>query len=210
MKKIFSFMVATVFAMAGSASADIFLNEIHYDNSGGDLNEFVEIVVAPSMSGVTLSDIVVELYNGSNGETYNTATLDTFTVGANVNGFQFYSLAISGIQNGAPDGLAISNSSTGTVLEFLSYEGTLTAADGAAVGLTSTDIGVAEGGGTLATESLQRIGNGSAASDFTFAGPAASTAGQANAGQSFAAVPEPSSIALLGLVGLAGAIRRRK
>ena len=74
MKKIFSFMVATVFAMAGSASADIFLNEIHYDNSGGDLNEFVEIVVAPSMSGVTLSDIVVELYNGSNGETYNTAT----------------------------------------------------------------------------------------------------------------------------------------
>ena len=52
----------------------------------------------------------------------------------------------NGIQNGSPDGIALVDAS-GAVMQFLSYEGTLTAVGGPADGLTSTDIGVSEGGG---------------------------------------------------------------
>ena len=58
------------------------------------------------------------------------------------------------IQNGAPDGLALVNSS-GAVCEFLSYEGTFTASNGPPNGMTSTDIGVAETGATPIGTSLQ-------------------------------------------------------
>ena len=57
-------------------------------------------------------------------------------------GFGAVSEAISGIQNGSPDGIALVNGST--VLEFISYEGTFTATNGPATGMTSTDVGVSE------------------------------------------------------------------
>ena len=56
---------------------------------------------------------------------------------------------MNGIKNakfngtGNPAGLALVDN-TGAVVEFLSYEGTFTALDGPAAGVTSTDIGVAE------------------------------------------------------------------
>ena len=62
----------------------------------------------------------------------------------------------SGIQNGAPDGLALIQDCGGTqtVIEFISYEGVITATAGPASGMTSTDIGVAESGSTTAGTSL--------------------------------------------------------
>ena len=74
---------------------------------------------------------------------------------------------------------------TGAVVLFISYEGTLTANDGPAAGLLSVDVGVEENGGTADTESIQLIGTGSAYSDFTWAGPAASTHDAVNGGQTF-------------------------
>ena len=51
-------------------------------------------------------------------------------------------VAAPGLQNGSPDGLALVDGST--VLDRLSYEGSFTAADGAAAGQPLPDIGVAE------------------------------------------------------------------
>ena len=45
------------------------INEIHYDNAGGDTGEFIEIRVE---AGADISGLSVELYNGSNGTVYNT------------------------------------------------------------------------------------------------------------------------------------------
>jgi 5'-nucleotidase len=74
-----------------------------------------------------------------------------------------------GLQNGSPDGVALVNRA-GAVVEFLSYEGTFTATNGPAQGLTSTDIGVSEKGTEPAGQSLQR-----AYPDGAWSGPAPST-----------------------------------
>ena len=61
----------------------------------------------------------------------------------------------SGIQNGAPDGLALVNAS-GTLVEFLSYEGAFAATNGPANGITSTNIGVYQEGSEPIGLSLSR------------------------------------------------------
>lgn len=135
---------------------DIFINEIHYDNIGTDVNEFVEVAVA-NVADIDVADFTVTFYNGSNGTSYNSETLDNFVEGEDDGTYTYYSLTLpsNGIQNGAPDGLALS--CTEALVEFLSYEGTFEAADGPAAGETSEDIGVAEGSGTGEFASLQLV-----------------------------------------------------
>ncbi len=90
------------------------------------------------------------------------------------------------MQNGAPDGVALDNG--GTLIQFLSYEGSFMAASGVANGVTSTDIGVSEPGAV--GESLQLIGSGTTYENFSWTGPTAASSGLINSGQSFgAAVP---------------------
>lgn len=89
------------------------------------------------------------------------------------------------IQNGAPDGVALDNN--GTLIQFLSYEGTITAADGVAVGNTSTDIGVAENGTTTVGHSLQLNGTGNSYENFAWSSPEASTYNALNTNQNFSA-----------------------
>ena len=84
------------------------LNEIHYDNAGGDVGEFVEVRVA---AGADVSALSVELYNGSNGSQYGSAGLAGALAGSDAE-YDYYVLditdfGISGIQNGSPDGLAL-------------------------------------------------------------------------------------------------------
>ncbi|MEO0514229.1 MAG: PEP-CTERM sorting domain-containing protein [Planctomycetota bacterium] len=192
-KTLFGLCAATAVAFGGSADAAIFINEIHYDNAGGDVGEFVEIVTTASEDA---SLIVLSLYNGSDSELYGSN--DTFTVssdftdhGVLADGFNYYSILISGIQNGSPDGLAVSFD--GTVQEFFSYEGTIAAAgDGPAVGLASTDIGVSETSSTPIGSSLQRIDFGS-----TWA-----LTEETNTRGAINVIPEPASLALVGLGGL--------
>ena len=164
-----------------------FINEFHYDNTGGDVGEFIEIA-APA--GFDLTGWSIVLYNGSNGTSYNTLDLSGLSVTDSGNGFGFVSVAATGLQNGSPDGMALVDNN-GTVVEFLSYEGTLEALDGPAVGLTSTDVGVSEVGTTSVGFSLQRQGEGQAGADFVFAGPLAQTPGAINEGQSFGDVVAP-------------------
>jgi predicted extracellular nuclease len=175
-------IAACLLALVAAAPAwaqDLWINEFHYDNDGGDVGEFVEVVVADSV-GTAPASIEVVLYNGSNGTSYGTHSLDTFTA-TTVSGFTIYDKAISGIQNGGPDGIALVEG--GALVQFLSYEGSFTATDGPASGSTSTDIGVSEGGGTAVGQSLQLGGSGSSYGDFTWSAPAAETPGAVNNGQ---------------------------
>lgn len=157
------------------------INEFHYDDAGGDANEFVEIVIE-NAGTYTLADFTVTLYNGSTGASYSTNTVNTFTAGTTSNGFTHYSLAYGSIQNGSPDGIALSYQ--GSLILFISYEGTFAATDGDANGITSTDIGVSESNSTAENSSLYLTGTGSVYSDYTWTTSSGSnTEGAANSGQ---------------------------
>ncbi len=141
------------------------INEVHYDNSGADEGEFIEVA---GDAGFDLTGWSLALYNGVNGEVYRTIDLAGAT---NAQGFA--SVDAQGLQNGSPDGIALVDPQ-GDVQEFISYEGTLTATDGPAVGLTSTDIGVSEASDTPSGQSLQRLEDG------TWIGPVDATRDAAN------------------------------
>ncbi len=174
-------------------SQEMWINEIHYDNTGGDVDEFVEVVIEDTFAG-NLSDLEIVFYNGSNGTVISQSEprlLSTFVMGDNSNGFTIYSRIFSSIQNGSPDGIALINN--GTVVEFISYEGTLTAVGGPANGVTSVDIGVFEPGAI--GQSLQMMGTGNKANLFTWQPPAQNTMGSINNGQVFGdAFPRVSSV----------------
>jgi hypothetical protein len=196
-------------AHADIVLTDVWINEFHYDNAGADTGEFVEIV-APNTYDPIASGLILELYNGNGGAVY-----DTFAVASTpalVGGFTFYVVQTTGLQNGAPDGIALSDSSG--LYQFLSYEGSFVAVGGAFDGRTSTDVGVSEPNNTPVGQSLQLTGVGNNYSDFTWIGPDAETPDALNVGQSFSstAVPEPSSLMLLGVslaFGVATSRRRR-
>ncbi len=164
---------------AGTTAGDVWINEIHYDHAGTDTNEFIEVA---GQAGVNLGSYSLLLYNGNNGTLYNTRTLSG-TIPNQANGFGAVRFSYSDtIQNGAPDGLALVKNGS-TVLEFLSYEGQMTAVGGAANGLSSTAIGVEESSGTPVDASLQRVGTGAQGPAFTWVGPAPGSPGQINDGQ---------------------------
>jgi len=124
-----------------------FVSEIHYDNAGTDAGEFVEVQV-PAAVNVTGWSVV--LYNGSNGLVYDTDALPPPSNGVSVIGYP-----ANGIQNGAPDGIALVNS-TNQVVEFISYEGVMVGMSGPGAGITSTEIGVVEDGFGVASNSLSK------------------------------------------------------
>jgi predicted extracellular nuclease len=163
------------------ATPDTRFNELHYDNAGADANEAIE-VIAPA--GTDLAGWSIVLYNGSNGESYNTTALSG-VVADQGGGNGVVSVSISGIQNGAPDGMALVDAG-GVVVEFLSYEGSFTAVDGPAAGITSSDIGAAEGSSTLADQSLQRDDAGA------WDGPFCNSFGELNAASPDVLCPTPA------------------
>ena len=101
-------------ALPAAATSHVFINEIHYDNAGGDTGEFVEVA---GTAGTNLSDWSIVLYNGNGGGFYDTINLSG-TIPDQQDGFGTVSFSESGIQNGSPDGLALLDGTT--VVEFLS------------------------------------------------------------------------------------------
>ena len=151
-------------------SAQVFISEIHYDNAGTDTDEFIEIT---GPAGTDVSDYTLVLYNGNNGEVYETLNFPASTIIADQqSGFGSVVIFEAGIQNG-PDAIALVDGD-GTVIEFLSYEGTFLAVGGPADGMTSTDIGVSENGSTPVGFSV--------AYDGTWNDPATATPGTINPG----------------------------
>jgi len=143
----------------------IFINEIHYDNKGADKNEFVELA---GTAGLHLLNWSLQFYNGSNGLVYKTTTIADITLDDSGNGFGFLALTVSGIQNGAAngigDGIALVDNND-QLVQFLSYEGAFQANDGAAFGIFSEDILINENGSPIG-KSLQLTRSGSNYNDF--------------------------------------------
>ncbi|MFT5288917.1 MAG: endonuclease I [Planctomycetota bacterium] len=162
------------------ASGEVWINEFHYDNAGSDLAEFVEVA---GSAGTDLSGWSIFGYNGAGGIVYTTLNLSG-QIPDQGNCLGAVSFNLTGMQNGSPDGLALVDPFN-QVQEFLSYEGTFLATDGPAIGLSSTDIGVAESSTTPLAHSLQLGGSGSVGSEFTWQAEAASTSGAVNGAQTF-------------------------
>ena len=172
---------------APAAFAEVFINELHYDNAGADAGEAVEIVAT---AGESLAGYRVWLYNGSNApdaaKTYGTAPVPTAqrrSCGASV-GIATVTWPRDGLQNGPNDGVALVDGA-GNVVEFISYEGAITAADGPARGMRSRNLPVGESGTAPTGTSLQLTGNGRAAADFNWIPTSGQTFGTCNTGQTF-------------------------
>lgn len=155
----------------------VWINEIHYDNTNTDAGETVEIA---GVAGTDVSGYSIVLYNGSGGGTYQTVPMSGVVPDEGC-GYGAQSYAVSGIQNGAPDGLALCDGAA--VVQFLSYEGAFEATNGPADGMTSVDIGQSESSSTPVGYSLQLSGSGYQYSDFSWAGEATNSFGMLNASQ---------------------------
>lgn len=116
------------------------INEVDYDQTGTDAASFIEIF-NPTASAVDLATLAVVLVNGNGDVEY--ARFDLSAAGASLGAGQYLvvrnstvavpggALAINAsgdfVQNG-PDGIALVDTSTSTVIDALSYEGSITAA----------------------------------------------------------------------------------
>lgn len=160
----------------------VWINEFHYDTAGTDAGEFIEVA---GLAGTDLVGFTLVLYNGNGGVVYATIPLSG-VIANQQNGYGTRLFFAPGLQNGAPDGFALVNPG-GEVLQFLSYEGSFTATNGPANGLTATDVGVAESNSPLGT-SLSLTGTGTRSADFTWSFPGLGTPGGVNGGQSFGTV----------------------
>jgi len=183
---------ACLLALATSpVRAEVFINELHYDDStpAGDVGEAIEVVAT---AGEDLSGYRLYLYNGSTpsaASVYaNTAVPAGTAAACGSARIAVVTYPTNGIQNGANDGIALVDAS-GKVVQFLSYEGTITAGSGPAAGMTSQNIPVAESNSTAPGTSLQLTGSGSQYTHFTWAESAAQTFGACNTGQTFSGSP---------------------
>ncbi len=163
------------------------INEIHYENTGADVDEGVEIA---GSAGMDLSGFGLYFYNGSPSQrrVYKSVTLEGSLPGNS--GFGFMWVPVPGIQNGGsdtagePDGIALVDAQ-GNVVELISYEGSFTPTNGPASGMSSVDIGVLQPTSTPLGQTLGRVGSGKQASAFSWASALAASPGKSNPGQSF-------------------------
>jgi DNA/RNA endonuclease G (NUC1)/PKD repeat protein len=128
----------------------VHFSELHYDNTGTDADEKIEI---QGPAGTDLTGWHIVLYGGDAVpafSAYNDTPLEIdIPASCGTSGVVVVDYPVNGIKNakssgvGNPAGMALVDN-TGAVVEFLSYEGTFTALDGSAAGMTSTDIGVSE------------------------------------------------------------------
>jgi DNA/RNA endonuclease G (NUC1) len=140
-------------AAAQPGFPDTRFSELHYDNVGADVNEAIEV---EGPAGTDLTGWSVVLYDGNGGASYNTQALSgAIPATCGTRGVVVLNYPQNGIQNGSPDGLALIDAN-GQVVEFLSYEGTMTAIGGPASGTVSTDIIAQEASSSPIGQSLQR------------------------------------------------------
>lgn len=132
-----------VLVLGGGGSAPgIVINEVDYDNVGTDSSEYLELF-NPSSGSTSLAGLAVVLVNGATNTEY--ATIDLSPLGSLGAGKY---LVIAGasvtvptsalkldpvwtqdeIQNGGPDGVALVDTVKTTVIDAISYEGSITAA----------------------------------------------------------------------------------
>ena len=183
-------MLPLVFWGSRLLGQTVFINELHYDNASVDTEEGIEIA---GPAGVNLADYQLVFYNGTTTPAAATV-VTTKTLSGTLSdlgagyGVKWFGLPPNGIQNGSNDGVALYRISTAQVVQFLSWEGSLSTSTGVATGLTSVDIGVAESDATPTTHSLQLQGIGNTYAQFTWVAAASSTHDAANHNQTFSGV----------------------
>jgi hypothetical protein len=143
--------------IANLSLSPVRISEFHYDNTGTDADEKIEI---SGPAGTSLVGWQIVRYNGnpSSRAPYTAPAIVTGlpaeippTAACGVRGVVVITYAANGLQNGGsgsidePDGFALVNAA-GQVVEFLSYEGSFVAASGVAAGMTSTVVGVRDVG----------------------------------------------------------------
>jgi len=190
-------LLAVAALLPAAASAEVFINEFHYDDAtaAGDTGERIEIVAT---AGESLSGYRIYLYNGSTPSAatyYDNDLVPTGSLVACGGTVRIATLIYpsNGIQNGANDAIALVNP-TGSVVQFLSYEGAVTASNGPAAGRVSTNLAVSETGSTPAGTSLQLGGSGSGYANFSWNASATHTFGACNRNQAFGAPNPPPTV----------------
>jgi hypothetical protein len=122
-------------------SNHLVINEVDYDQPGADTTEFVEIYNGTG-AAVSLASMTLVLVNGANNQEYTSVPLAP--AGSLANGqylvvcsrmvsvdpaaIKLVGFAMNGIQNGAPDGVALVDGTQHQVIDALSYAGSITAA----------------------------------------------------------------------------------
>jgi hypothetical protein len=159
------------------------INEIDYDQVGADMNEFVEIYNGTG-AAVALTNLALVFIDGSNSNTYHSVSLGSGTLPAGgylVVGSATVTVPAPGIkitnataiQNG-PDGVALVDLTAPSLLDALSYKGSITMANVMGLGVVSLVEGtpLVTGDSTTKEGSLSRLPNGNdtnnAASDWAF------------------------------------------
>jgi hypothetical protein len=148
--------------------ADLVVNEVDYDQVGTDADGFVELKNTGS-AAATLDGIAVVLVNGGDGAEYDRVALTgSLAAGA------FLVVPVE-MQNGAPDGVALIDTATKTLLDALSYEGEIHAAtiDGQVYDLVEgTPLAATVADSNSVDGSLSRLPDGTdtndAAADWAF------------------------------------------
>ncbi len=178
------------------AAAEVFVNEFHYDDStsSGDTGERIEVVAT---AGESLSTYRIYLYNGATPSAATYYDNDLVPAGALTSCGASVRIATltypsNGIQNGAPDAIALVDGN-GTLVHFLSYEGSVTGSNGPAAGRMSVNLPVSEDGSAPAGTSLQLGGTATGSAGFTWNASATQTFGSCNRGQTFSA-PNPPPV----------------
>jgi len=146
------------------------INEVDYDNVGTDTTEFVEIYNA-SASAVNLTGYLLSLVNGNGNVEYLSMDLSsagtlaageylvvsssTVTVAAGAKVMTFAG-SQDQIQNGAPDGIALVHSPSETLVDALSYEGSMTSV--VVTGITGS-VSLVEGTATSVSDNNTTVGS---------------------------------------------------
>ena len=150
------------------APPELVLNEVDYDRPGSDPGGFVELFNA-GRGTADLGGLALVLVDGETGQEY-----DTIPLAGAVLAEQFHVVPVDA-DDGAPDGVALVDTVTGTLLDALSYEGRI---DQAVIGggtyslVEGTPLPATVADSDTVTGSLARIPNGAdtddAASDWEF------------------------------------------
>lgn len=172
--------------MGGADPMVVWINELHYDDEGADDNEGVEIAGSAGLDLSGFQILAVSSGSGNDGVVYDTVQLNGVLTDQQ-GGLGTIWFPIPGLQNGPADGVALIDPNS-MVVQFLSYEGTLTgnATSGPLNGVTSVEVGVSEEN-TQAHNgtSLSLQGTGSDAPDFTWASMVTASPGSPNPSQTF-------------------------
>lgn len=184
--------------IAAGRLGHVVINEVDYDQPGGDAAEFIELF-NPGITAVDLTGMDLVRINGASGGSeyggrialtgslapgeYLVIASAGVTTPAGVRRIAFPGSADQ-VQNGAPDGLAVIHVASGDLIDALSYEGSITA-----VTIGGRVYSLVEGTATTAEDSnsapgsLSRIPDGTdtddASSDWAFT--PMPTPGEANA-----------------------------